>query len=103
MRFKTGDKVWAIVDARYSPLYVIKILGLGRRAAVVLGEVSCHEKWAIRDMLRRSTVYHIDIEGHSSLPWFAAEKVLEPRHDPYEGDLSGSWDTCPYQPERVTT
>src|SRR5882724_5696905 len=99
-KYSAGDKVWAIVDARYTSSYVIKILGTGRRAAVVLGEASCHDNAVIRYMLHHGTVYHIDIE-HSSLPWFAAEKVLEPRHDPYEGDLSGSWDTCPYKPERV--
>lgn len=92
MKFKPGDKVWCIVSKDHYNLPP------GPIAAVVIRYClnPFNPPWA------NQQAYRIEIEGHPLTGgWTAPEGILEPRHDPYEGDQEGSWDTCPYKPETV--
>jgi hypothetical protein len=95
-KFKPGDKVWAISDVRCD------LVPDGKYAGVVVGE---HTPNMIDFFILGAAWYQVSIEGLSSGPnhdWGILEECLEPRHDPYEGDQAGDWDTAPWQPEKVT-
>lgn len=92
MTYKPGDKVWVKV----SPGHKHK-LPAGDLAAVVLSIVKPSD---LEFMFWPDVWYSIDILAHPT-GWRSPERQLSPRHDPYEGDQAGSWDTCPYNPEKV--
>lgn len=96
--YKPGDKVWVHVPKGHIQLPNRDL------AAVVSVACSVPQAWLGDDRYNKQQWYHILIEGHSSISghWYCPHCYLSPRHDPYEGDRAGSWDTAPWQPEKVT-
>lgn len=98
MSYKPGDKVWVTVTIN-NPY-----LPAGDLPAIVLSGVV--PPYQPRMLAKWPGAWReIEVEGHPS-PYGiyrAPEAILRPRHDPYEGDQAGSWDTTPlFNPTKET-
>lgn len=92
-KFKAGDKVWC-------QFHRPDIFIMGRFPGVVLGESK-----AYAPMPSPFTFYDIEVPDltleNQETCWHGQEIYLSPRHDPYDGDKAGDWESTPWKPEKV--
>jgi hypothetical protein len=98
-RYKPCDKIWAI--AVYGEQIGDLIITPGKHAGVIIEEYDSSRPQAEEfylSFIYDGPLYVVDVFDYPTPPtgyWLIPEPDLEPRHDPYEGDSVGSWDTTP--------
>jgi hypothetical protein len=95
MSYKPGDKIWCHVPLRHHLLPHKNIPG------VVVNLILIPEFWLVQSRFKHEQWYSIILEGYvpsKRETWDCPNSYLSPRHDPYEGDKAGEWDSCPWKP-----
>ena len=93
-KFKAGDKVWC--DFYRPDIYIA-----GNYAGVVLGISEMLVQFESPFNFYDVNVFDVPPEKGTSC-WHAQELYLSPRHEGYDGDKAGDWDSAPWHPERIT-
>lgn len=94
-KYKTGDKVWCLFNRPDIGIWSKKYAG------IVLGETPGYLQLPPPFNMYDIDVPELEPENNETC-WHGQEIYLTPRHDPYDGDKAGDWDSVPWKPEMVT-
>jgi hypothetical protein len=98
VKFKPGDKIWFLKGLLYEQLPAGKYKGV----VVAVEHTQLMRLFAAVALgldTRGASFYTITLEDAEPADWCVIEHALEPRHDDYDGDQVGDWDSCPYKPK----